>query len=131
MKLVSLVSTKFDCVEKPGILKAPCRKDWSSIGKLEARECNRDAASSPQGWLKDAVSDVRTRRLVGTEEDQEHLNFREDSTSTRKLVASGNSEIEGKDEIWAHNLHFLNRLRTVHGEGFLYCETKTWSQSER
>ena len=48
--------------------------------------------------------DVSTRRFVATEEDQEHLNFPEDSISTKKLVASGNSETEGKDEIWPHNL---------------------------
>ena len=34
--------------------------------------------------------DVSTRRLVATEEDQEHLNFPEDSKSARRLVASGN-----------------------------------------
>ena len=61
----------------------PCRKDWSTTGKLEAREFFRDATSSSQGWQKDAVLDV----------------------STRKIVASGNSEIEVKDEIWPHNLH--------------------------
>ena len=44
-------------------------------------------------------------KLVATEEDQEHLNFPEDSTSTMKLVASGDSETEGKDETWPHNLH--------------------------
>ena len=48
--------------------------------------------------------DVSTRRFVATEEDQEHLNFPEDSISTRRLVASGNSEPEGNDEIWPHNL---------------------------
>ena len=87
----------------------PCRKDWSTTGKLEAREFNRDATLSSQGWQKDAVLDV----------------------STRKIVASGNSEIEVKDEIWPTQSPCINRLRTAHGEGFLICETKIWSQSER
>ena len=45
-----------------------------------------------------------TGKFVATEGGQEHLNFSEDSTSTRRLVASGNSEIEGKDEIWQDHL---------------------------
>ena len=87
--LAFIVSTSSSTLQNPiasksfGILKALCRKDWSSTGKTEAREFNRDAASSSQGWQKDAVLDV----------------------STRKLVASGNSEIESKDKIWPHNLH--------------------------
>ena len=40
------------------------------------------------------------RKLVATAEDPEHLNFTEDS-----FIASGNSEIEGKDNIWPHHLH--------------------------
>ena len=81
---------------------------------------------------KDAVLDVSTRRLVATEEeDQEHLNFHEDSKNTRRLVASGNSETGSKDKIWPRNLQFIYRLRAAHGEGFLNCETKILSQSER
>ena len=96
-------SAKSDCVEKPG--EALCQNDWSSTGKLEAREFNRDTASSSQGWRKDTVFDVCTRRLVATEEDQEHLNFPEDSICTSRLVASGNSETAGKGKIWPHILH--------------------------
>ena len=81
------------------------QKDRSSTLKLEARKFNRGAASSSQGWQKDAVLDDSTRRLAVTEEDQEHLNFLEDWKSTRRLVASGNSETEGKDKIWPHNFH--------------------------
>ena len=44
-------------------------------------------------------------KLVATEEGQEHLTYPEDSVSTRKLVASGNSETEGSDKIWRHSLH--------------------------
>ena len=46
-----------------------------------------------------------TRRLLATEEDQEHLNFPHDSISTRQFVASGNSETEDEDKNWPHNLH--------------------------
>ena len=111
MNLTFTVSTSSSTVQNPvaskspGILKAPCRTDWASTGKLDAREFNRDAASSSQGWQKDAIPDVGMRQLVATEEDQEHLNFLEDSVSTRKLVASGNSETEGSEKIWPHNLH--------------------------
>ena len=80
----------FDCaesgsVDKPGDI---CRTDWSSTWKPDARYCNHDAASSSQGWHKDALLDVSTRKLVATEEDQEHLNYLEDSLSTRKLCRS-------------------------------------------
>ena len=37
--------------------------------------------------------------------NQEHLNYPEDSVSTRKLIASGNSGTEGNDKAWPHNLH--------------------------
>ena len=62
--------------KSPGILRAPCRRDWSSTGKL-----------------------------VATEEDQEHLNYPEESVSMWKLVASGNSGTEGNGKVWPQNLH--------------------------
>ena len=86
--LAFIVCTSSSTVQNPtaskclGILKAPCQNDWTSTGKLGAREFNQDAASSSQGWQKDAV-----RRLVATEEDQEHLNFLEDSKSVGRLDA--------------------------------------------
>ena len=46
-----------------------------------------------------------TRRLFATEEDQGHRNFPKDSKSMRRLVASGNSDTESKDKLWAHNSH--------------------------
>ena len=99
----------FDCAESVAlksleILEAPCRTDWSNTGKPDAKEHNQDAALSSQGWQKDAVLDESTRRLVATEEDQKHLNYPEDSVSTRQLVASRNSETEGGDKAWPHNL---------------------------
>ena len=117
--------------KSPGILKTLCRKDSLSTWKLEAKEYNPDTASSSQLWRKDALPDVGTSNLVATEEEQEHLNFHEDSISTRKLVASGNSETEGKDEIWPHNLH-TSTVSVPHMEKvFSICETKIWSHSER
>ena len=47
--------------------------------------------------------DESTRRLVATEEDQEHLNFPEDSKSTRRLAAPGNSDTKGEGKFWPHN----------------------------
>ena len=114
MNLAFSVSTSSSTVnspiasKSPGILKAPCRTDWSRTGKL-----------------------------VATEEEQEHLNCPEDSVSTGKLVApgypgnSGNSGTEGNDEDWPHNLHHFNKLRAAHGEGVLDSGTKIWSQPDR
>ena len=94
------LTVQFAVVSKsPGILKAPCRTDWSSTGKPDAKEHNQD-----EGWQKDTVLDAGTRKLVATEEDQEHLNYPEESVRTRKLVASGNSETEGSDKDGPHNL---------------------------
>ena len=49
--------------------------------------------------------DESTRRLVAAEQNQELLNFHENLKSTRKLVASGNSDIDSTGKIWPHNLH--------------------------
>ena len=75
MKLAFTVSTSSSTVQNlvasksPGILEAPCRTDWSRTGKLDAKEHNQDAASTSQGWQKDTILDVGTRKLVATEED--------------------------------------------------------------
>ena len=88
LNLASLVSANSSIVQSPiaskspEILKAPCQHDWTSTGRLGAREFNQDAASSSQAWQKDAVLDE----------------------STRRLVASENADTKGKDNIWPHNL---------------------------
>ena len=91
--------------KSPGILKAPCRTDGSSSRKPDARNSSHDAASSSQGWQKDAFLDESTGKPVATEED---------SVSTGEPVApgylrtprnSGDSETEGNDEDWPHYLH--------------------------
>ena len=84
MSLASLLSTSSSTVQNPtaskspGILKASCRTDWSSSGKPDARNSNHDAASSSQGWQKDAPLDGGTGKPVATEEHQEHLNHLEE-----------------------------------------------------
>ena len=95
-------SEQSDCAQKsPGILKARCRTDWSSTGKPDARDRNHDAASSSQGWQKDAFLDVSTGKLVATEEDQEHLNYPEDSVSTGKTCRPRTPRISRKSrKIW-------------------------------
>ena len=83
-----------DCVEKPGNTQ---KHPVEHIGQVQGN-LTHDAASSSQGW----------RKLVTTEEDQEHLNYPEDLVCTRKLVASGNSGnsgTEGNDPAWPHSLH--------------------------
>ena len=118
MNLAFTVSTSSSTEQDPiaskslGILKAPCRTDWSSIGKPDARDRNHDAASSSQGWQKDAVLDVSKGKLVATEEEeQEHLNFLEDSVSTGNIVASL-QETQKSKVIWMHNLHQHAAYRT-------------------
>ena len=69
MNLAVSVSTSSSIVNSPmaskslGTLKAPCRTDLSSTGKPDARDRNHDAASSSQGWQKDAFLDVSTGNL--------------------------------------------------------------------
>ena len=95
--------------KSPGILTAPCQSDWRSTGRLVAREHNQDAASCSQVWRKDAMLDESTRRrLVAAEKNQELRNFHENLKSTRKLVASGNSDSEGTGKNWPHNLLISN-----------------------
>ena len=111
LNLVTNTATNSSTVQRPiaskspGTLRTPCQTDWKSTGRPGAREHNEDAASSSQVWQKDAMLDERTRRLVAAEKDQVLLNFHENLKSTRKLVASGNSDSEGTDKFWPRNLH--------------------------
>ena len=73
--------------KSPWGLRRPCQSDWKSTGRPVAREHNQDAASS------------------SPEKNQELLNLHENLKGTRKLVASGNSDIDGTGKIWSHNLH--------------------------
>ena len=84
----------------PGLLRAPCQPDWKSTGRLVAREPSQDEASSSQMWQTDAKMDESTRRLVAAEKEEELLHFHQNLKSTRKLVASGNSNIDGTGTIW-------------------------------
>ena len=86
--------------KSPEILEAPCQNDWTGTGRLGAREFNQDAASTSQAWQKDAVLDERTRRLV----------------------ASGNADTKGKDNIWPHNLHIYLYIQTAY---------RTWRRFSR
>ena len=104
--------------KSPATLRAPCQQAWKSTGKLAASEpILWDAASSSQVWQKDAEMDKSTRRLVAREKDQELLNIHENLKSSRKLVASGNSDIDGSGTIWPHNLHtstaYFSHLKKV------------------
>ena len=55
-------------------------------------------------WQKDAEMDKGTRRLAA-EKDPELVNFHENLKSTRKLAASGNSDIDGIGTVRPQNLH--------------------------
>ena len=123
MNLAITVSTSSSSVNSPvastspGILKASSRQIGYS-GKPDVRSkrnSNPDAASSSQGWRKDALLDGRSGKPVATEKDQESLNYPE-TVCTGKLVAPGcegypgnsgtpgnseDSETEGR--IWPHH----------------------------
>ena len=112
LNLASLVSANSSTVQSPitskspEILKAPCQNDWTSTGRLGAREFNQDAASSSQAWQKDSKMYEETRRFRKRRHQRQRQHLATQSP-------------------------YINRLRTAHGEGFLDCETKIWSQSER
>ena len=136
LNLVSHAATSSSTVQSPiaskspGILKTRCREDWSSTRRLAAREPNRDAASSSEVWQKDAEMDKSTRRLVSAEEDQELKNVHENLKSTRKFVASGNSDIDGIDTVWPLNLQ-KSTVCVSHLEKVLECETEIQSQTRK
>ena len=74
----------------PGILKAPTRQIGLSgrPGVSAKQNANPDAASSSQGWQRDALLDTSTGRPVAADKDQKYLNHQE-KTCTGELVASG------------------------------------------
>ena len=78
--------------KSPGILKSPCRTDLSSSWKPDARDPIHDAASSFSRMAKKMVFlDVSTGKLVAP-------------GYPRTPGDSGDSETEGSDEDWPHNL---------------------------
>ena len=100
----SYVSTSSSTVQNPvaskslEILKAPCRTDWLSTGKPDAKEDNQDAALSSQGWQKDAVLDGCRYEETGR--------FRK--LRNRRQWQS-----------LATQFPCINKIRAAHGEGFL------------
>ena len=133
MNLAVTVSTSSSSVsspiasKRPGILKAPCRTDWSSSGKPEARNSNHDAASSSQGWQKDALLNGGTGKLVAAEEDQEHLNYPEDSVGAGKPVAPGYQGYPGTPG----DLGDSGDLEVEANEIFRQNMCNTWKRSSR
>ena len=114
LKLVSHAATSSSTVQSPiaskslGTLRAPCHPDWKRTGKLVAREHNQDAASCSQVWQKDAEMDK----------------------STRRLAASGISDIDGKGTPWPQSA-YIYRLRFTSWESSLECATEIRSQTGR
>ena len=115
------------CVGKPGDTQGTLPKRLVKYRETGSKRIQSRRSVGFSRMAKNAVLDVSARRLVSTEEDKEQLNFLEEYEETRRFR---NSEIEGKDNFWPHNLHFSTDC-VPHGEGFLNCETKKWSQSER
>ena len=79
------VSTRSSSVKIPiasrslGILKAPSRQVGLSgrLDEIMNQNFNPDAASSSQGWQRDALLDISTGRLVAADKDQKYLNHQE------------------------------------------------------
>ena len=98
MNLTSSVATSSSSVSSPiasrspGVFKASSRQVGLS-GRLDASTYQNsipDAASSSQGWQRDAQLFISTGKPVATDKDQKSLNRREKYViSTGKLVATG------------------------------------------
>ena len=106
----------------PGILKASSRQVGLS-GKLGASAnqiSNPDAASSSQGWQRDAPLFLRTGRLVATDNDQGFLDRHEKSViSTGELVAT-------EYQRCSENLEFGHIISKYH-----HIKLITWRESSR
>ena len=76
-----------DCVGKAGDTQILKSTDWSTSGKLDARNSDHDAASFSQGWRKDALMDGCTGNLVAADKDQESGNYLK-TVCTGKLVVT-------------------------------------------
>ena len=127
MNSTSSVATCSSSVDSPiasrtlGIIKASSRQ-FGLSGRLDAstnQNSNPDAASSSQGWQRDAHLLISSGKHEATGKDHKSLNRQEESViSTGKHVAteyqgySGNPEIpEGSEDsklkrlIWPHHFH--------------------------
>ena len=125
MNLTSSVTTSSSSVNSPiasripGILKASSRQVGLS-GRPDAstnQNSNPDAASSSQGWLRDAHLFISTWKLVATDKDQKSVNPQEKSViSTGKPVATeyqgcsekleipeDSEDSEPESRIWPHD----------------------------
>ena len=116
-----------------GILKASSRQVGLSgrFGASANQNSNPDAASSSQGWQRDAQLFISTGGLVATDEDQKSLNRQENSIiSTGELVASGNQgypenpqtpedseDSDPESRIWPHHFrispHYADHMEKV------------------
>ena len=105
--------------KSPGILKASSRQIGSSgkLGVRLKRNSNPDAASSSQGWQRDALLDLSTGELVATDKDQKYHNHPEKICRVGP-VPSGYRDYPGDPEtpedsedsepdsrIWPHHFH--------------------------
>ena len=144
MNLTRSVATSSLSVNSPiasrslEILKASSRQVGLS-GRLDAstyQNSNPDAASSSQGWQRDAQLFISTGKVVATDKDQKSLNRQEESViSTGEPVAteyqgcSGNPEApedsedsQPKKSNLATSFPYITRLCTSHGESLLDCK---------
>ena len=150
MNLTSSVASSSSSVDSPiasrspGILKASSRQ-VGIPGRPDARanqNCDPDAASSSQGWQRDAQLFISTGKLVATGKDQKSVNRQEESViSTGKLVAteyqgySGNPEIPEDSEglktqksNLATSFPFFTKLCTSYGESILSIVRKIYDR---
>ena len=124
-----------------GILKAPSRQiGFSGRPDVSANQnSNPDAASSSQGWRRDAQLDISTGRHVAAGKDQKYLNHQE-KISTGEPVAPGFQEYpedlqtpedsedsEPESRIWPH--HFRKSPHCAdHMENLFSITRKTYDR---
>ena len=89
-------------------------------------------------WQEDAERDESTRRLVAAGANQDLLNFRESSESTRRFVALMASEsVDGNDAVWPHYFHIsiayarklIKEHKEIQGLSVINWQQQTWQRT--
>ena len=136
MNLALSVSTSSSSVNSPiasrslGILRAPSRQIGFSgrPGVSENPNSNPDAASSSQGWQRDALLDISTGRHVAADKDQKYLNH-QDKNRHRGTCSTWIPRISRKSSNSIRFRRFGTRKSNL-ATSFLYITTLCWSHGE-
>ena len=114
----------------PGILKAPSRQVGFSgrPGVSENQNPTPDAASSSQGWQRDALLDISTGRHVAADKDQKYLNH-QDKNRHRGTCSTWIPRISRK---YSNSIRFrrFGTRKSNLATSFPYITTSCWSHGE-